>query len=61
MEVDNKALLLWRQASMLEARVEIVHPPEAAALACPIEALDRLGTSLGALLPPFACGLQLQI
>jgi hypothetical protein len=38
MEVDNKALLLWRQASMLEARVEIVHPPEAAALACPIEA-----------------------
>jgi hypothetical protein len=38
MEVDNKALLLWRQAPMLEARVEIVHPPEAAALACPIEA-----------------------
>ena len=38
MELNNKAFLLRRHASVLEARVEVVHPPEAAALACPVEA-----------------------
>jgi hypothetical protein len=38
MELDDKAFLLRRQASVLEARVEVVHPPEAAALARPVEA-----------------------
>jgi len=38
MELNNKALLLRGHATMLEARVEVVHPPEAAALSCPVEA-----------------------
>jgi hypothetical protein len=38
MEFNNKVFLLWRHAPMLEARVEVVDPPEAAALACPVEA-----------------------
>jgi hypothetical protein len=37
MELNNKALLMRGHASMLEARVEVVHPPEAAALSCPVE------------------------
>ena len=38
MELNNKALLFWGHAAMFEARVEVVHPPEAAALSCPVEA-----------------------
>jgi hypothetical protein len=38
MEFNNEVFLLWRHAPMLEARVEVVDPPEAAALACPVEA-----------------------
>jgi hypothetical protein len=38
MELNNKVFLLWRHAPMLEARVEVVDPPEAAAFACPVKA-----------------------
>jgi len=38
MEVNNKVFLLWRHAPVLKARVEVVDPPEAAALACSVEA-----------------------
>ena len=38
MEVNNKVFLLRRYSPMLEARVEVVDPPEAAALACPVKA-----------------------
>jgi len=42
MELNNKALLFWGHAAMFEARVEVVHPPEAAALSCPVEACMNL-------------------
>lgn len=61
MELKDEALFMRRHAPTLEARVEVVDPPEAAALACAIKALYRLGAGLLALLPPLcACWLQLQ-
>lgn len=38
MELNDNALFLWWHAAMLEARVKIVHPAQAAALSCPVEA-----------------------
>jgi hypothetical protein len=36
-KLEDEALFMWSHALTLEARVEVVHPPQAAALARPVE------------------------
>jgi sugar (pentulose or hexulose) kinase len=44
MELKDEALFMRRHAPTLEARVEVVDPPEAAALACAIKACMEIQT-----------------